>query len=265
MEVMIGKSTTGTRLCPNCANSIAEAATNCPYCKADFLLQFVPKWLKRDEPSSEPRIGSDNHRRSSIPAKFIWIAAMLVVALMAFFAGGYMQRSRLLQSSQAALKQLQAKDQMMQSQETQLAQMRRQLSENSNQLVEMKTKLDERQKALSVTQQRLGAAAREVDRLNASRALAVRRPTSRAPVTAASLPPPVATRRSAEPGVYETTRATSVYENPSSSSRVISQIGGGTRINVVSSSGDWLEVRSNRGNPPGYVRSDDARLIGRSN
>ncbi|HZA56243.1 MAG TPA: SH3 domain-containing protein, partial [Candidatus Udaeobacter sp.] len=82
--------------------------------------------------------------------------------------------------------------------------------------------------------------------------------------TTASVPQPVA-RRTAEPGVYETTRATSVYENPSSASRVISQISSGTRINVVSSAGGWLEVRSKRGNPPGYVRSDDARLTDRAN
>ena len=87
----------------------------------------------------------------------------------------------------------------------------------------------------------------------------------RAPDTAASIPAAPAARRTAEPGVYETTQATSVYENPSSTARVISQIGRGTRINVVSSAGEWLEVRSNRGNPPGYVRSDDARLIGRVN
>lgn len=30
-------------------------------------------------------------------------------------------------------------------------------------------------------------------------------------------------------------------------------------------SDDWLEVRSKHGNPPGYVGSDDARLIGRVN
>jgi uncharacterized protein YgiM (DUF1202 family) len=70
--------------------------------------------------------------------------------------------------------------------------------------------------------------------------------------------------RTAEAGVYETTRPTSVYENPSSGSTVISQIDKGTRINVVGSRGDWLEVRSKRGNPPGYVRSDDARQIARA-
>jgi hypothetical protein len=263
---MIGKSTTRTQLCPYCANSIEEDATDCRYCKADFSSQFAPEWLKRDESSSEPRVGSDNNKRSSIiPPKFIWIAAMLVVALTAFFAGGFIQRNQLLLSSQANLKQLQAKDQMIQSQETQLAQTRQQLNENSNQLAQMKTKLEENQKELSLTQQRLGVATRQVDHLNAGRSPAVRRTASRAPDTAASLPQPVTARRTVEPGVYETTRPTSVYESPSPASPVISQISGGTRINVVSSTGGWLEVRSKRGNPPGYVRSDDARLIGRVN
>jgi uncharacterized membrane-anchored protein YhcB (DUF1043 family) len=261
---MIGKSTTRTRLCPYCANSIAEDATDCSYCKTDFSSQSTPQWLKRGEPSSEPRINSGNRKRSSIPAKFIWMAAMLVVILIGFFAGGYIQRNRLLLSSQANSKQLQAKDQMIQSQEAQLAQTRQQLNENSNQLAEMKTKLEASQRELSLAQQRLGVATREADRLNASRSPAVRRTSSRAPDTAAS-PAPVAASRTAAPGVYETTRPTSVHENPSSASKVISQISGGTRINVVNSAGGWLEVRSKRGNPPGYVRSDDARLVGRVN
>ena len=258
---MIAKSTARTRLCPHCANSIEEDATVCFYCKTDFSSQSVPQWLKRDKSSSEPRINPEKHMKSPIPAKFIWPAAMLVVALIAFFAGGYMQRNQVLLLSQANLKQLQTKDQMIQSQEAQLAQTRQQLNENSTQLADMKTKLEDSQKELSLTQQRLGAATHRVDRLNTSGSLAPRRTASRAPDTATSLPQPVA-RRTAAPGVYETTRPTSVYEDPSSTSRVISQIDSGTRINVVSSAAGWLEVRSKRGNPPGYVRSDDARLIG---
>jgi hypothetical protein len=262
---MITKSTTRPRLCPHCANSIEEDATNCFYCKADLSSQFIPQWLKRDEPLSETRTGSDNRKKFSIPSKFIWMAAILVVALIAFFTGGYRASSQLLLSSQAYSKQLQAKDQMIQSQQAQLAQTRQELNENSKQIAAIKTKLEDSQKELSRTQQRLGVATREVDRLNASRSLSARRTASRAPDTAASVPGPVAARRTAEPGVYETTRATSVYQNPSSGSRVISQVSSGTRINVVSAAGDWLEVRSKRGNPPGYVRSDDARLIGRAN
>lgn len=258
---MIGKSTTRMRLCPHCANSIEEDATNCSYCRTDLLSHPPPQWLNRDEPSSEPRLGSDNQKRYSIASKFIWTAAMLVTALIAFFAGVYIQRNQLLLSTQAHLKHLQAKNQIIQSQEAQLAQARQQLDENSNQLTEMKTKLEESQKDLSAMQRRLGVATREVDRLNASQSVAVRRTASRSADTAASFPAPLARGRTAEPGVYETARETSVYENPSSTSRVISQISKGTRINVVGSSGDWLEVRSKRGNPPGYVLSDDARLM----
>jgi hypothetical protein len=105
---------------------------------------------------------------------------------------------------------------------------------------------------------------REVDRVHASPPVAVRTAAPRAPDTAPSLPAPAAARRAAEPGLYEITQATSVYENPSPGARVISQIGRGIRINVVNSSGEWLEVRSKHGNPPGYVRADNARPIGRT-
>jgi uncharacterized protein YgiM (DUF1202 family) len=284
---LMAKSTTRTRLCPYCANSIEEDATNCPYCKADLLSQTAPQWLKRDERPSESRFASDN-KRSSIPPKFIWMAAMLIIALAAFFVGGYIQRNQLLASSQGNLKELKAKDQMIQSSETQiqtlqsqLAQARQELTESSNQLAAVKTKLEESQKNLSVTQQRLGIATHEIDRLSASRSQVSSRTVSRPPEPlppqsanrTASRPveplppssPSPSARRSVETGVYETTRATTVYEDPSPSSRVISQINKGTRINVVSSAGDWLEVRSRRGNPPGYVRADDARYVGRSN
>jgi uncharacterized membrane-anchored protein YhcB (DUF1043 family) len=259
---MIEKSTTRTKLCPYCANSVLEDATNCGYCKTDLSSESVPQWLKRDKGGSEPRIGPDNHKRFSIPPNFIWMAAILLVALIAFFAGGYLQRSQLQLSTQAFSKQLQAKNQMIQSQEAQLLQTRQQLNDNTNQLAEMKTKLEDSHKELSLTRQRVGAT-REPDRSNASRSPSVTRTASRAPDTARSLPAP--TTRTAEAGVYETTRQTSVYENPSSASTVISQIDRGTRINVVSSTGDWLQVRSKRGNPPGYVRSDDARQIARAN
>ena len=262
---MIGESTTRTRLCPSCANSIEEDAASCPYCKVDFLMGSVPKWLNRKEPSPEPRLRLTSKKKFPIPAKFIWAVSVLVVVLIAFVAGGYIQRSELSALSQANLKQLQAKDQVIQSQQDQIVQVQKQLSENSSQLAELKTKLEENQKALAATQQRLGVVTREANRLDATRSVAVRKTASRAPDTIASFPPSAAARRTVDPGVYETTQTTSVYENPSSTARVITQIGRGTRLNVVSSAGDWLEVRSNRGNPPGYVRSDDARPIARVN
>jgi hypothetical protein len=258
---MLAEPTMPTQLCPYCANSIAADSAKCSYCTADLLSGIAPKWLKRSEPSSEPRLGLNPMKKFPIPSKYIWSVTVLVVVLSALVAGGYLHRSERSLLS----KQLQAKDQIIQSQQAQLAQVQQQLSENSNQLGEMKSKLEESQKALSATQQRLGVASREAARSNATRSVAIRRTAARAPATPPPLAQPVATQRTGEPGVYETTQATSVYENPSSAGRVISQIGRATRINVVRSSGDWLEVRSNRGNPPGYVRSNDARLITRAN
>ena len=262
---MIANSIAATRLCPKCANSIQEDAANCPYCKADLSSGPAPQWLIRDEPSSETRVGRDRGKKLPIPSKFIWPAALLVVALTAYFAGSYMHRNEFSLATQAHLKEIQAKDQIIQSQEAQLAQTKQQLSESSNQIAEIKTKLDESQKELSTAQQRLGAATREVKSLNASRSVAVARTPSRAAYSPATYNSPAPSRQSADPGVYVTTRATSVYEDPSSTSRVISQIGRGTRINVVSSAGDWLQVRSKRGNPPGYVSAGDARQISRAN
>jgi hypothetical protein len=258
---MNGESTARTRLCPYCANGIEVDAAKCSYCKADLVSGVAPQWLNRNEGSSAPRVDINSKKKFPIPAKFIWCVTLLVVVLLAFFAGGYLQRSELSAVSQANLKRLQAKDQIIQSQQTQLAQVQQQLSENSNQLAKMKTKLEENQKTLSVTQQRLGVATREANRLNATRSVAVRRTASRAADANASYPADASARRRIEPEVYETTQATSVYENPSSTARVITKIGRGTRINVVNSTGDWLEVRSNRGNPPGFVRSDDARPL----
>ena len=60
---------------------------------------------------------------------------------------------------------------------------------------------------------------------------------------------------------YETVRSTSVFEEPSASSRKLGSIPNGTKVRVVGSTGDWLEVRSKSGRPPGFIRQDDAVLM----
>ena len=110
---------------------------------------------------------------------------------------------------------------------------------------------------------RLGLANREVDRLASTRSQSTAPPASRSPDPLPQ-PSPVS-RRAVEAGLYETIRATSVYEDPSGSSRVLSQIEAGTRVNVVRSVGDWLEVRSKQGKPPGFIRLEDAKFIARAN
>ena len=73
--------------------------------------------------------------------------------------------------------------------------------------------------------------------------------------------PASASRGGANPGVYETVRSTTVYEDPSAAAKVLANIPAGVRVNVVSSSGEWLEVHSKRGNPPGFIRRGDAAFV----
>jgi zinc-ribbon domain len=98
-------------------------------------------------------------------------------------------------------------------------------------------------------------------------------PRSDVPATRQSqdTPPPARTSKPAESasasrsggaaGVYETVRPTSVFQAPTAGSPIVANIPGGTRINVVASRGEWLEVHSRRGNPPGFIRRDDATFV----
>ncbi|MGN6733641.1 MAG: SH3 domain-containing protein [Candidatus Binatia bacterium] len=201
-------------------------------------------------------------KTSLIPARFVWPATTLLLIFVAFYAGAYVQRRQTALTAEAYSKHLQTKDQMIENQETQMNRLRQQLSDNTNQLTELKSKLEESQKTVAAKQQRLADANHAVERLNTTRSTAARVGARTPP---SSYPAPLPSARRMEAGVYETVHQTSVYDNPSSQARVISQIRGGTRINVVSSAGDWLEVRSKHGNPPGYVRSNDARPISRVN
>ena len=66
---------------------------------------------------------------------------------------------------------------------------------------------------------------------------------------------------SPETRFYETVRSTSVFEEPSASSRKVGSIPNATKVRVVGSTGDWLEVRSKVGRPPGFIRQDDAVIM----
>jgi uncharacterized protein YgiM (DUF1202 family) len=60
---------------------------------------------------------------------------------------------------------------------------------------------------------------------------------------------------------YQTVRSTFVFEEPTASSRKVGSIPDGTKVRVVGSTGDWLEVRSKQGRAPGFIRQDDAVLM----
>ncbi len=250
------------RLCPHCANSVGIGATKCPYCKADLESTVTPQWPTREGESmlSHP---APKASRVSMLTKIVLVAGVAALALGVYLVVGQRGRSESQLLLEAKLKELQEKEQKISTLEAEAGKTRQTLTEQTGQLSELKAKLEESQKELASVRVRLGLTNREVDRLASSRSQPARQTASRPPDPAPQ-PVPAPTRRAAEAGVYETIRATSVYEDPSVSSRVLSQIGPGTRINVVRSNGDWLEVRSKQGNPPGFIRLDDAKFVGRA-
>jgi cell division protein FtsL len=262
-RALVMANTSRARLCPQCANSIDENAVKCPYCKAEFGTAETPQWPMREEMPGENVAGRGQVRLTN-RAKAIMAAGFIVIVLGlgVFLINGYRQRNDSRQLEQANLKQLQEREQKINTLEAEVKQLRQELDRGKNQLATLTAKLEESQKELSATQQRLTNATRDA-----------RAASKRAPVTPGStarsvkapVSPTPAARRSAEPGVYEVIRPTAVREEPSGGARRITDINKGTKINVVRAVGDWLEVRSKQGNPPGYVRLDDAVLVSRPN
>jgi hypothetical protein len=293
-----------TRLCPYCANSIALDALNCPYCKGDLMKSTAPEWPHRSEDVERPNRAIVKDRQTveleklaekdglTVKSKVILVLGLLVFALGIYLVGGNRERSDMTPVLAEQAKAVQDKDQKIQSLETQLEQLRKDRQGSSSQIAELKAKFEgsqkelistrrkfeesqkeltstrarfeESQKDLASTRRKLFEANREVDRLASSRTASAPRPAAR---TAEPLPPqPSAapSRRTAEAGTYETLRQTTVYEEPTNSARPVAQIGKGTEVTVVRSVGDWVEVRSKHGKPPGYIRSDEVRLVSRA-
>ncbi len=280
-RVLLTKADASARLCPNCANSIAEDAVTCPYCKADVSTGASPQWATRDEPA-EPAGESKKARvsRLGVIPIIVLVLGIGMFAAGAFLAAGRTERTESQLLLEEKFKQLRVQDERIRLLQAELEQARKDFSESSGQVAELRNKFEESQRDLATSQTRIGLLNREIERLRASPPQVAARPApppvepkpaSVQPSTATVEPKgtpqssPVVSRRPAEPGSYETLRATPVHAGPSESSPVLSEIGRGTRVAVVGSDGDWLEVRSRHGNPPGFIRRDDAMYLGAAN
>ena len=62
-------------------------------------------------------------------------------------------------------------------------------------------------------------------------------------------------------GTFETVLSTQVYDGPSENAALVAAIQAGMKVNVVSSSHGWLEIRSKYGRPPGFIRQETAVMI----
>jgi septal ring factor EnvC (AmiA/AmiB activator) len=196
-------------------------------------------------------------------SKIILVLGLLVFALGVYLVGGQNERSDLAPQLETMEKELQDREAKIKSLEDQLAQAREELKGSGARLEDLKNTIAEREKSLAAAQKQVKDSKREVERL-ARRAAPLPPARSREPAQTLPAPAPTA-RRAFESGLYETVRSTAVHEEPLGSSRVLSRISSGTQITVVRSVGEWLEVRSKHGNPPGFVRADDAKIVRRAN
>jgi len=265
----MAQTTSQAKLCPHCANSIALDALKCPYCKAPLNPEKAPEWAERSsDGASESRV-RPSERRGIQPKLVAAAAAIVLVALVAVFALSYWPRGK--PGATTASAELREREQKINTLEAELAKLRENNQGSATELQELKSKLSETQKDLAAAEKKLANANREIERLQSSRTVSNPRRLSRSadpaprsgPAPRSDPAPPVT--RSAEPGLYETLRSTRVFEEPVGSSRVLTEIARGTQVTVVRSTGEWLEVRSKHGNPPGFIRADDARFVARAN
>lgn len=187
---------------------------------------------------------------------------VLIVAIGSFFAGVSLWRPTtdpgdVATQAERPIKEMEERERQIQGLENQVTQLNKELEESSKQLAELQIRLDENTRALSAAQEKLKGTRQDVERSAATLPRAADKATPRP----AEPPPSSARRRPAEPGSYEVVRTTFVFEEPSQNSRQVATIRRGTKVTVVASVGEWLEVRSKQGNPPGFIRRDDAMFV----
>jgi hypothetical protein len=158
------------------------------------------------------------------------------------------------------------KEQQIQELKNEITGLRKQTEASAKKARELESKLDETRKALSAAQLKIKVAQRRADQAaaappaarSAARSVDAPPPQAREKTAAKSATPASSAGRPAENGTYEIVRDTAVLEKPTVSAREVALIQPGTTVNVVGSQGEWLEIRSKHGKPPGYIRREDA-------
>src|SRR5262245_44353889 len=130
---------------------------------------------------------------------------------------------------------LQQQEEKIRDMEDRIARLQKELEESSKQIASLQAGSDETTRARRPAQRNVNNSRREETRL--------------------------ADQSPSPERFYQTVRSTSVFEEPSASSRKVGSIANGSKVRVVGSTGEWLEVRSKQGRPPGFIRRDDAVLM----
>lgn len=254
----MAQATIQTRLCPDCANSIAADALVCPYCKADLVTASEPQWPEHED--VQRLSGAADKPKLTVRSKAILVFGLLVFALGVYLVGRDVKRhdlDEILATHQEALRE---KDRKIQTLQAELAAVRQKLQSDSEAAT---ARAQESQRNLAALQRKLAGANKEVERL--SKQAAAVRPAVRPADAPAARPSSARPSTGVQPRTYEAVRSTQVYAEPLGSARVVARLTKGTQITVVGSENGWLEIRSNHGKPPGFIRADDAIFISRAN
>ena len=156
---------------------------------------------------------------------FVGVIAFILVAFLAWaFWTPNDRRSLVLQQQEEKIRDM----------EDRIARLQKELEESSKQIASLQAGSDPTSRARSAQRNVNNSRRQETDR---------------------------ADQKLSSERFYQTVRSTSVFEEPSASSRKVGSIANGTRVRVVGSTDDWLEVRSKQGRPPGFIRRDDAVLM----
>jgi len=181
---------------------------------------------------------------------------LVIVAVLATKTFTRTDGERLATAPIQSARDLPERDRQPQALDSEVGQLRKEVQASSNRVKQLETRLEETNRSLSAAQEKLKTAQRPA--VAAPPPAPVKeQPAAKSPEPA----PPPYSRRAAEPGQYEVIRTTTVFDRPLPSARDVATITRGTRVTVVGSEGDWLEVRSKQGRPPGFIRRDDAMFV----